>query len=41
MAKVVASTDAWKLKIVKRSGRSGFVVPPKRRAVERTVAWIS
>ena len=41
MAAVVKKTGAWTLQIVKRSDLGGFVVPPKRGIVERTLAWIS
>ena len=41
MAAVVKKTGAWTLQIVKRSDIGGFVVLPKRRIVERTLAWIS
>ncbi len=41
MAKVVATTGAWHLEIVKRSDLPHFVALPKRWIVERTFAWIS
>ena len=40
MAAVVATTGAWKLKIVKRTELHRFVVLPKRWVVERSFAWI-
>ena len=41
MAALVARTGSWKLEIVKRSDLHHFVVLPRRRIVERTLAWIS
>jgi transposase len=41
LAAAVAKTDTWTLEIVKRNELHRFVVLPKRRIVERTLAWIS
>ena len=41
MALTVWRTGVWRLRIIKRSGASGFAVLPKRWIVERTFAWIS
>lgn len=41
MAKVVADTGAWELKIVTRAEPHKFVILPKRWIVERTFAWVS
>jgi transposase len=41
MKTTVARTGAWTLEIVRRCDQHRFVVLPKRRIVERTLAWIS
>jgi transposase len=40
-AAAIAKTGSWKLEIVKRNVPHRFVGLPKRRTVERTLAWIS
>lgn len=32
---------SWRISIVKRTDRHRFAVLPKRRVVERTIAWVS
>ena len=39
-AKAVAGTGRWRLEIVRRGDRTGFVPLPKRWIVERTFAWL-
>jgi transposase len=41
MAAVVARTGSRALEIVRRCDRHRFAVLPKRRIVERTLAWVS
>ncbi len=41
MARTIAATGCWKIEIVKRSELQRFIVLPKRKVVERTLAWVS
>jgi transposase len=41
MAAAVRRCGTWRMEIVRRCDRHRFVVLPKRRIVERTLAWVS